>query len=76
MFYSLWFGLFCEGEFKRAGFPLSFEKIREELSEVQVSPVRDERTGRRFLLPSRVTSTQRAIYEVFNKKLRQTKQFL
>ena len=72
------YGLACfvRESLKRAGFPLSFEKIREELSEVQVSRVRDERTGRRFLLPSKVTSTQRAIYEVFNKKLRQTTQFL
>ena len=72
------YGLACfvRESLKRAGFPLSFEKIREELREVQVSRVRDEKTGRRFLLPSRVTSTQRAIYEVFNKKLRQTTQFL
>ena len=72
------YGLACfvRESLKRAGFPLSFEKIREELSEVQVSPVRDEKTGRSFLLPSKVTSTQRAIYEVFNKKLRQTTQFL
>ena len=49
----------------------SFERIREELSEVQVSRVRDEETRRRFLLPSKPTATQKIIYRVFNKNLHQ-----
>ena len=46
----------------RAKMKLSIERVREELGYVQASIVRDQQTGERFLLPSRVTDTQRAIY--------------
>ena len=42
----------------------------------RVRDVRDERTGRRFLLPSKPTVEQRAIYKVFGKSLHQTAKFL
>lgn len=72
------YGLACfvREAMERSGIKLSFERIREELSEVQMSRVRDDRTGRRFLLPSKPTAEQRAIYKVFGKSLHQTAKFL
>ena len=72
------YGLACfvREALQRSGIRLSFERIREELGEVQVSRVRDERTGRKFLLPSKPTDTQKAIYKVFGKSLNQTTKFL
>lgn len=72
------YGLACFVRYslKQSNIKLSFERISEELSYVQYSIVKDTKTGRRFRLPSRATATQRAIYEVFNKKLNQTVQLL
>ena len=67
---------FVRYSLKRANIKLSFERIREELEEVQSSIVRDTKTGRRFILPSKATATQKAIYGAFNKKLSQTVQFV
>ena len=67
---------FVRYSLKQANIKLSFERIREELEEVQSSIVRDTKTGRRFILPSQATATQKAIYGVFKKKLNQTVQFL
>ena len=61
---------------KQANIKLSFERIREELEGVQSSIVRDTKTGRGFILPSKATATQKAIYGVFNKKINQTVQFI
>ena len=72
------YGIACYVRYslKRANIKLSFERIREELEEVQSSIVRDTKTGRRFILPSKATATQKAIYGAFNKKLNQTVQFI
>ena len=45
---------------------LSIERIREELGYIQASIVRDESSGKRFLLPSRINDIQRAIYNALN----------
>jgi len=72
------YGLACFVRYslKQSNIKLSFDRIREELSFVQSSIVKDTKTGRRFRLPSRATATQRAIYGVFNKRINQTVQFL
>ena len=67
---------FVRYSLKQSNIKLSFERIKEELSFVQSSIVRDTKTGRRFILPSRATATQKAIYGVFNKTINQTVQFL
>lgn len=67
---------FVRYRLKKSHIKLSFERIREELSSVQFSIVRDTKTGRRFLLPSKATAMQKTIYKLFNKKLNQTVQFL
>ena len=75
-FLSYALACFVRYSLKQSNIKLSFERIREELSFVQSSIVRDTKTGRRFQLPSKATATQKAIYGVFNKKLNQTVQFL
>ena len=67
---------FVRYSLKQAKVRLSFERIREELERVQSSIVKDTKTGRRFILPSKATATQKAIYGVFNKKINQTVQFI
>ena len=52
---------------------LSFERLRDELKEVQYSVVSDETTGKAFILPSRVTSLQKHIYEALNIKFTQAR---
>ena len=47
---------------KKAKINLSIARVREELSFVQTSIVRDRRSGRRFMLPSKLTEIQRSIY--------------
>ena len=47
---------------KKANVGLSVERIREELGYLQASIVKDTVSGKRFLLPSKVNDTQRAIY--------------
>ena len=51
---------------KKANVNLSIERIREELGYIQASIVRDESSGKRFLLPSRINDIQRAIYNALN----------
>ena len=46
----------------RAKVNLSIARIREELSFIQASIVRDRRSNKRFLLPSKLTKIQRDIY--------------
>ena len=54
---------------KKANVKMSIRKIKEELGYVQASVVRDTRTRRRFLLPSKTTPDQRAIYNALGLKL-------
>ena len=61
---------------KKAKVKLSIERIREELGYLQASIVRDQKTGRRFLLPSKVTDTQRKICDALGVKLQEKVQIL
>ena len=54
---------------KQANVKVSLDKMREELARVQASIVRDKRTGKRFILPSKVTPIQKAIYKTFGLNL-------
>ena len=54
---------------KKAQIKLSVERIREELGYMQASIVKDQRTGAKFLLPSSITDTQRAIYNALGIKI-------
>ena len=65
---------FAKETLRKSGLGLSFEKMREELKDVQASRIRDHKTGRRLLLPSKITDTQKLIYKAFNKKLHRTAQ--
>ncbi len=48
---------------------LSVGSIREELSHLQSSIVKDIKTGKRFLLPSKMTENQKKIYKAFGLKI-------
>ncbi len=61
---------------KQKGIDISFEKVKEELVDVQQSLIIDTQTGKRFLLPSQMNKTQKAIYKCFHKYYSQTVQFL
>ena len=61
---------------KEAKVKLSVERIREELGYLQASIVRDQKTGRRFLLPSKATDTQRKICDALGVKLQEKVQIL
>ncbi len=49
---------------------LSIETIRKELSYMQASIVRDNITGKKFILPSRPTDLQNAIYNALGLKIK------
>ncbi len=53
---------------KKANVGLSVERIREELGYLQASVVKDTVSGKRFILPSRINDTQRAIYNALGLK--------
>ena len=55
---------------------LSFEEIRDELNRLQVSIVRDEKSGMKFSLPSKITKNQRQIYQVLGLKIDQKTKIL
>ncbi len=50
---------------------MSFRAIREELSYRQASVLRDQATGRRFFIPSKITDKQRELYKALNIRLDQ-----
>ena len=56
---------------KKAGVRMSVARMKEELGYLQVSVVRDKGTGKRFLLPSRVTPAQRSIYEALGIEIQE-----
>lgn len=56
---------------KKSNIKISVEELREELTRVQVSIVKDKKTGKRFTLPSKITPTQKAIYKTFNLSLQE-----
>jgi len=48
---------------------LSPEVIRNELLNVQISILKDTKTGKRYAVPSAATENVRRIYKVVNKTL-------
>ena len=54
---------------KKANINLSMAKIKEELTDVQGSIVRDRKTKKRFLIPSKITENQQKIYQAMGQKL-------
>ena len=56
---------------KKAGVKVSVARMKEELGYLQVSVVRDKGTGKRFLLPSKVTPAQRSIYEALGIEIQE-----
>ena len=61
---------------KKAKVDLSIERVREELGYIQASIIKDQRSGKRFLLPSKNTGTQRAIYKALNLELQEKVRYL
>jgi len=61
--YSL--AAFVKNKLNKAKIKLSFEETREELGRLQASIVKDKLTGKKFILPSKITSNQKSIYKVF-----------
>ncbi len=59
---------FMQYKLKNAGIKLSAEKVRNELIHAQVSIVRDHKTFKRYVIPSKPTETLRKIYRIFDKK--------
>ena len=60
---------FVRYELHRAGIRMSFAAIREELSYRQASVLRDQRTGKRFMIPSSVTGKQKELYKALNLEI-------
>ena len=56
---------------EKGGIKMSFRAIREELSYRQASVLRDQLTGRRFFIPSKMTDKQKEIYKALNIRLDQ-----
>ena len=54
---------FVRYQLHQKGVKMSFETIREELSYLQASLIKDKQTGTQFILPSKITSKQAAIYK-------------
>ena len=57
---------FIRYKLNKKNIKLSFEEIQNELSRLEVSIVKDKKTGRKFVLPSKITELQRKIYNAFN----------
>ena len=74
MAYSL--AAFVRYKLNKANIKISFEEIRDELERVQSSVVKDNVTGRRFILPSRPTEIQEKIYKVFGLEINDQIKFL
>ena len=60
---------FVRYRLNKAGIKMSFEAVREELSYLQASIVKDQKTGIKFALPSRITQKQRNIYNALGLKM-------
>ena len=61
---------------KRANIHLSIGRIREELGYIQASILRDQRSRKRFLVPSDHTDTQKSIYKALGLDLQEKVQYL
>lgn len=60
---------YAKNNLKNKNIKLSFEETKDELNRVQASIVKDKITGREFILPSKITATQKIIYNAFDIKL-------
>lgn len=60
---------FVRYRLNEAGIKMSFEAVREELSYLQASIIKDQKTGIKFALPSRITQKQRNIYNALGLKM-------
>ena len=72
--YSL--ATFIKYKLDKLNFKLSFEEIKDELNRVQASTVKDKKTNKRFILPSKLTENQKKIYKAFGLKINQQAQIL
>ena len=61
---------------KQSKLSFSIERIKEELGYIQASVVRDKRSGKRFLLPSKPSDAQRVIYKALGLDLQEKVQYL
>ena len=61
---------FMQHKLKSQGIKLSVERLRNELTQAQVCIVRDRKTLKRYVIPSKPTKTLKEIYRIFNKKIR------
>ena len=61
---------------KKSNLNLSINRIKEELSYIQASVVRDKKSGKRFLMPSKANDVQKAIYSAFGLELQEKAQYL
>ena len=59
---------FMQHKLKSQGIKLSVERVRNELTHAQVSIVRDRKTLKRYVIPSKPTEALKKIYRIFNKK--------
>lgn len=60
---------FVRKKIKQKKINISFQEIRYQLSQVQVSLVSDTNSGQKFLLPSKANDIQKTIYKAFGLKL-------
>ncbi len=56
---------FVKYKLNKLNIKLSFEETKDELNRLQASVVKDRKTGRRFILPSKLTENQKKIYKAF-----------
>lgn len=52
---------------KQAGYSLSIDELREELSPLESSILHDRENGKLYRMPAHMTSTARAIYKILGK---------
>lgn len=62
---------FVRKHLRKEGLTISFEEAREELTRLQASLITDQKSGQKFILPSRTTPIQRAIYSAFRMKIQE-----
>ena len=63
---------FLQYKLRSKGIKLSIERVREELLHAQISIVKDIKTLKRYVIPSKNTEELRKIYGAFNKKFNVT----
>ena len=59
---------FVKYKLKQKHINVSFERLKEELRAIQQSLITDKITEKEFILPSKLTASQKAIYDALNLK--------